>query len=357
MTTAIDSGANYGRAHLVPVLANHRFDEARLIAYLRAHLPKFPASCTIRQFQGGQSNPTFHLETSGGAYVLRKQPPGTLLPSAHAVDREFTIMQALAGSTVPVPKMYLLCQDPAIIGQMFYVMEWMDGRVFTDASLPGVAPAERSQLYDAMNDTLAKLHRIDFARIGLSGFGRPEQFVARQIARWSRQYRATELTDSVAMERLMEWLPAQDAGPEEVAINHGDYRIGNLMFHPSSASVIAVLDWELATLGHPIADLAYNCLAYHGMTVAGGSFDADTLLSSGIPLERDYVDAYCRRTGRSSMPRWRFFLVFALFRAASIMAGVHRRARGGNAADAQALEVSSVYRDLAERAWAIASAA
>jgi aminoglycoside phosphotransferase (APT) family kinase protein len=355
MSSSAEVAAGAGRPRLVPVLANHRFDEARLVAYLRERLPDFPEDCTVRQFQGGQSNPTFHLSTSRGSYVLRKQPPGTLLPSAHAVDREFLIMQALAGSAVPVPRMYLLCQDPAVIGQMFYLMEWVDGRVFADAALPGLEPAERAQLYEAMNETLAKLHRVDFAAAGLSGFGRPERFVARQIARWSRQYGSTGLTDSPEMERLMVWLPAQDPGPEEVAINHGDYRIGNLLFDPAAPRVVAVLDWELSTLGHPIADLAYNCLVYYGLTVEGGRFDADALAASGVPSERDYVAAYCRRVGRSSIPEWRFFLVFALFRAASIMAGVYRRARSGNAADAHALEVSGVYRELARRAWAIAS--
>ena len=354
MTPGSEAAARHGRPQLGPVLPNHRFDEARLLAYLRQQLPGFPADCSIRQFQGGQSNPTFQLATSAGTYVMRKQPPGTLLPSAHAVDREFTIMQALAASGVPVPKMYLLCEDPTVIGQMFYLMEWVDGRVFADATLPVIAPAERAQLYAAMNATLAALHRVDIARVGLSGYGRPEQFVARQISRWSRQYRATELSDSPEMDALMRWLPEQDPGPEEVAINHGDYRIGNLLFHPTAPRVVAVLDWELSTLGHPVADLAYNCLIYHGLTVAGRRIELAALADSGIPSEHDYVEAYCRAVGRPAIARWRFFLVFALFRAASIMAGVHRRARAGNAADAHALEVSSVYRELAQRAWAIA---
>jgi aminoglycoside phosphotransferase (APT) family kinase protein len=349
--------ARFGRPTLGPVLSNHRFDEQRLVCYLRQHLPDFAGDCTILQFQGGQSNPTFRVEAGGRAYVLRKQPPGTLLPSAHAVDREFTIMKALAGSTVPVPRMYLLCQDPSVIGQMFYVMEWVDGRVFTNPALAGLAPDERARLYDAMNETLAKLHRVDYASIGLGGFGRPEQFVTRQIARWSRQFVATGLKDSAAMERLMEWLPRQDPGAEEVAINHGDYRIGNLLFHPTESRVVAVLDWEISTLGHPIADLAYNCLVYHGLTMAGRSVAPDGCLVAGIPSEQTYVELYRERIGRPSIPRWSFFIAFALFRAASIMAGVYRRAHDGNAADAKALEVSSVYRELAERGWEIANRA
>jgi aminoglycoside phosphotransferase (APT) family kinase protein len=340
---------------LVPVLPNHRFDETRLAQYLSTRLEGFAPPCTIRQFQGGQSNPTFLLETSEQRYVLRKKPPGKLLPSAHAVEREYQVISALADSPIPVPRPYLLCEDDSIIGQPFYVMAYVDGRVFSDPELPGLEPAQRSAIYDAMNATLAELHRIDIDRIGLRSFGRPEQFIARQIARWTRQYQATELGDSPAMDRLIEWLPAQDPGPDEVAVHHGDFRLGNLIFHRSEPRVLAVLDWELATLGHPIADLAYNCLAYRGLAPAARAGLTAGIAVEGIPSEQQYVAAYCRRVGRSGILNWPFFIVFQLFRAAAILAGVHRRALNGNAADARALEHSSVYRALAERAWEIAT--
>jgi len=337
------------------VLPNHRFDQARLTDYLSTRLEGFAPPCAIRQFQGGQSNPTFLLETAKRRYVLRKKPPGYLLPSAHAVEREFQVISALKDSAIPVPRPYLLCEDDSVIGQRFFVMAWVDGRVFSDPELPGVAPAERTVIYDSMNATLADLHRVDIDGVGLRGFGRPEQFIARQIARWTRQYQATELADSPAMDRLIAWLPAQDPGPDEVAVHHGDFRLGNLIFHRTEPRVVAVLDWELSTLGHPIADLAYNCLAYRGLAPAARAKLSAGLAVEGIPSEEDYVAAYCTRVGRRAIPNWPFFIVFQLFRAAAILAGVHRRALNGNAADAGALAHSSVYRDLAERAWGIAS--
>jgi aminoglycoside phosphotransferase (APT) family kinase protein len=250
--------------------------------------------------------------------------------------------------------MYLLCEDREVIGQMFYVMEWVDGRVFADPALPGLSAVERAQIYDAMNATLAQLHRVDVASVGLGNFGRPEQFVARQISRWTRQYRATELQDSSAMDELIAWLPRQDPGPEEAAINHGDYRLGNLLYHPREPRVLAVVDWELSTIGHPIADLAYNCLVYHEPGNAGRTVAPSGVGTAGIPSEAEYVDAYCRRVGRSRVANWAFFIALELFRAASIMAGVHRRAQSGNAADSHALEVSSVYHELAEQGWQVA---
>jgi aminoglycoside phosphotransferase (APT) family kinase protein len=337
------------------VLSNHRFDEARLVRYLRESLPGFEGDCVIRQFQGGQSNPTFHLATPNGAYVLRKKPPGILLPSAHAVDREFTIMSALNGSGVPVPRMHLMCDDESIIGRKFYVMEWVDGRVFTGDSLPQLSESERAAIYDSMNATLAKLHRIDIAKAGLESYGRPDGFLRRQIARWSRQYAAAGLDECPAMERLMTWLSAQDPGPEEVAIVHGDYRLGNLLIHPTEPRVVAVLDWELSTLGHPLADLSYACLPYHRVT--GGAAPAIDLSGTGIPSESEFLDAYCRRVGREPIARWPFFIAFSLFRSAAILAGVYKRALDGNAADANALGRSAEYRAVAELGWRVARGA
>lgn len=339
---------------LVPVLPNHRFDEAALARYLAAHLPGFGGALTVRQFQGGQSNPTFQLQAGDHAYVLRKKPPGALLPSAHAVDREFRVLQALAGSAVPVPAAHLLCADEAVIGQMFYVMGWVEGRVFADRLLPGCSAAERAAMYDDMNRILAALHRVDWRAAGLEGFGRADGYIARQVARWSRQYAASQPAPVPAMDRLIEWLPAHLPASDEAAIVHGDYRVGNLIFHPTEPRIVAVLDWELATIGHPLADLAYNCLAYRLAGTHDHGFPPGDLGALGLPREADYVAAYGARAGRSFIEAWEFFIVFAMFRIAAILAGVHRRGLDGNAADARALEASRDYRLIAERAWQIA---
>lgn len=340
-----------GAAVLVPVLPNHRFDEAALSRYLERTLPGFRAPCRIRQFQGGQSNPTFHLETPDGAYVLRKKPPGVLLASAHAVDREFKVQAALAGSKVPVPRMRLLCEDASVIGTEFYVMDHVEGRVFPDRLLPGCAPEERRAMYEHMAEVLAELHRVDYCAVGLEGFGKPEGYIARQTARWSKQYLASRTEDEKAMDRLMEWLPAHLPAEEEVAIAHGDYRIGNLVFHPAEPRVVAVLDWELATIGHPIADLAYNCLAYRLPETGGRGFAGVDIARLGIPSEADYLALYCRKAGRAAIPNWEYFLVFSMFRLAAILVGVYRRGLDGNAADARALEAGVAYKDFARLAW------
>lgn len=353
------TGPGPGEAVLVPPLPAHRLDEARLDSYLAGALPGYRGPLAVRQFQGGQSNPTYHLQTPGAAYVLRKKPPGILLPSAHAVDREYAVQSALAGSAVPVAPMRLLCRDEAVVGTMFYVMDHVPGRVFTDRTLPGLAPADRAAMYDDMNRVMAALHGIDWQAAGLSGFGRPEGYVARQVERWSRQYRASDVGDVPEMDRLMAWLPAHipahipahgHAG-DETAIAHGDFRLGNLVFHPHEPRVVAVLDWELATLGHPLADLAYNCIPWRLPVGSEGLAGAD---APGLPDEAAYVAAYCRRTGRAGVPELDVFIVFSLFRWAAIAAGVYRRALDGNAADARALEIGTRFRGLAEAAWALA---
>ena len=344
-----------GEAVLVPVLSNHRFDEAALARYLSKELPGFRGPMTVRQFQGGQSNPTFHLATPGHEYVLRKKPSGNLLASAHAVDREFAVQRALAESGVPVPKVHLLCTDESVIGQMFYVMDHLDGRIFTDRLMPGSSPAERAAIYDDMNRVLAALHGLDFRALGLSDFGRPEGYVARQIARWSKQYAAAKINDLPAMDRLIEWLRRHAPAEDESAISHGDFRLGNLMIHPTEPRVIAVLDWELATIGHPLADLAYNCLSYRLPYLEGRGFGDVDLAALGIPSEKAYVDAYCRRTGRGDAPFWEFFLVLSMFRTAAIQVGIHRRAIEGNASDARALKIADIYTVIADRAWQIAA--
>jgi aminoglycoside phosphotransferase (APT) family kinase protein len=340
-----------GAAVLVEPLAGHRFDEGRLAEYLRANLPGFAGPLNVRQFQGGQSNPTFHLRTGAGEFVLRKQPPGTLLPSAHAVDREYRVQAALAGSAVPVAPVRLLCRDRDVIGTMFYVMDYVPGRVFTDRALPGMAPTERAAIYSDMNRVMAALHGVDWHAAGLEGFGKPEGYVGRQIDRWTRQYLAAAVDPVPEMERLMRWLPLHNTARDETAIAHGDFRLGNLLFHPTEPRVVAVLDWELATLGHPLADLAYNCIPWRLPVAMEGLVGAD---APGIPDEAGYVADYCRRTGRDGVPELDFFVVFSLFRWAAIAAGVYRRALDGNAADARALDVGTKFRALAEAAWALA---
>ncbi len=336
---------------LVPPLANHVFDEARLAGYLTAELPGFAGPLAVRQFQGGQSNPTFHLHTPDADYVLRKKPPGTLLPSAHAVDREYRVQSALAGSAVPVAPMRLLCRDEGVIGTMFYVMDHVPGRVFADRTLRGVAPADRVAMYDDMNRVMAALHGVDWQAAGLEGFGRPQAYVARQIGRWSKQYVASRTGDVPEMDRLMAWLPAHAPAGDETAIAHGDFRLGNLIFHPAEPRVVAVLDWELSTLGHPLADLAYNCIPWRLPVSMEGLAGAE---APGVPSEAEYVAAYCERTERAGVPELDFFVVFSLFRWAAIAAGVYRRALDGNAADARALTIGEKYRTLAEVAWALA---
>ena len=340
-----------GQPVLVPALENHRFDEARLTEYLTAELPGFVGPLEVRQFQGGQSNPTFHLHTPGGDYVLRKKPPGTLLPSAHAVDREYAVQSALAGTAVPVATMRLLCRDESVIGTMFYLMDHMPGRVFSDRTLQGVSPADRAAMYDDMNRVMAALHQVDWRAAGLEGFGRPQAYVARQIDRWTKQYVGSRMEDVPEMDRLMAWLPAHAPANDETAIAHGDFRLGNLIFHPTEPRVLAVLDWELSTLGHPLADLGYNCIPWRLPVAIEGLQGAD---APGIPTEAEYVAAYCRRTGRDSVPELDFFVVFSLFRWAAIAAGVYRRALDGNAADARALTIGTKFRVLGEAAWALA---
>ena len=340
-----------GAPVLVPPLANHRLDEARLADYLAAAIPGFAGPLLVRQFQGGQSNPTFHLHTPGGEYVLRKKPPGTLLPSAHAVDREYRVQAALAGSDVPVAPVRLLCTDAAVIGTMFYVMDYLPGRVFADRTLAGVPADHRAAMYDDMNRVLAALHQVDWQAAGLAGFGRPQAYLARQTDRWTKQYIAAGTGEVPEMDRLIAWLPAHLPAVDETAIAHGDFRLGNLIFHPTQPRVLAVLDWELATLGHPLADLAYNCIPWRLPVAMEGLVGAD---APGIPSEAEYVAAYCQRTGRAGVPELDVFVVFSLFRWAAIAAGVYRRALDGNAADAGALRIGEKYRGLAKAAWALA---
>ncbi len=337
----------------------HRFDEARLAAYLGARLTGFGGAMSVRQFPGGQSNPTFLIEAAGRRWVLRKKPPGKLLPSAHMIEREYRVISALADTGVPVPKAALLCEDDSIIGTPFYVMEFVEGRVFVDPTLPGLSADERGAIYDSMAETLARLHLVDWRAAGLGDFGRPENYVARQIARWSKQYEASKTADIPAMDCLIEWLPSHIPAREETTLVHGDFRLGNLIFHPREPRVVAVLDWELSTLGHPLSDLAYNCMLYRlppDLPTVRGFGDID-LARLGIPEERAYVAVYARQTGRDPGADWPFFLAFSLFRYAAIVQGVYARALQGNASSETGEQLGRMAPRLAEIGWRLAEAA
>jgi aminoglycoside phosphotransferase (APT) family kinase protein len=346
-----------GTAELIPVLPEHRFDEAALARYLCGRLPGCDGSLELRQFQGGQSNPTFYVHTDECEYVLRKKPPGKLLPRAHEVEREHRVMSALADTEVPVPRMRLVCQDESIIGTPFFVMDYVPGRIFHDRVMRSGTPADRAAIYEDLARVLGALHRVDWRAAGLDGFGRPEGYMQRQVALWTRQWHAARVEDMPAMDKLAQWLP-QHLPPdvEPACIAHGDYRLGNVLLHPTEPRVVAVLDWELATIGHALADLGYTCLTYHLPADPGGmnGVAGEDLTGTGIPDEQAFVASYCRHAGREVPDSLDVFVVFSMFRLASIVAGVWRRGLDGNAADSHA--GTSVYRDryrdLAQRAWA-----
>lgn len=343
-------------ANLTAVREAHRFDESALAAFMKDRVDGFAPSLKVLQFEGGQSNPTFHLtDGRGRMYVLRKKPPGKLLPSAHQVDREYRVMKALQDTDVPVPRMHALCTDAAVIGAEFYVMEYLPGRILADPLLPGIAPGDRGRMIDDMNRVLAAMHRVDYKAVGLGDFGREGQYIQRQIARWSSQYDLARTDDVPAMERLKAWLPASIPAGDETAINHGDYRLHNTIVHPTEPRIVAVIDWELSTLGHPLADLAYNCMLYHfgrGFGASSGYAGLD-LGPLGIPTEKAYLDAYCRRTGRDGIPDWDFYMAFSIFRLAGIVQGVYKRGLDGNASSETAKLYGNRARELADLAWSL----
>ncbi len=344
-----------------PVAASHAFDTAALQSYLQTALTGFAGPLSVEQFKGGQSNPTYKLITPGRSYVMRTKPgpAARLLPSAHAIEREFRVMQGLAGSDVPVPRMLLLCEDEAIIGRAFYVMEFIDGRVLWDPSLPGMSPAERGAIYDELNRVIAALHGVDVAAVGLADYGKPGNYFERQIGRWSKQYLASVTEEISEMDQLIAWLPARlppGAGDGATpAIVHGDFRLDNLVFHPTGPRVIAVLDWELSTLGHPLADFSYHCMAWHIPPGVFRGLAGLDLAALGIPSEADYIRRYCERTGRSNAAalaaEWNFYLAYNLFRLASITQGIARRVVDGIASSAQARATGAATRALAQMAW------
>ncbi len=349
------------------VAASHAFDVAALQAHLRATLPGFEGPLTVEQFKGGQSNPTYKLLTPQRAYVMRSKPgpASKLLQSAHAIEREFRVMKALAGSDVPVAQMLLLCEDESVIGRAFYIMEFMDGRVLWEQSLPALPRPQRGVIYDEMNRVIAALHNVDVAAAGLADYGRPGNYFERQIGRWSKQYLASATEPIAEMDQLIAWLPAHlpasARDDTQVSIVHGDYRMDNLVFDRAAPRVIAVLDWELSTIGHPLADFSYHCMAWHippGTFRGIGGLDHAAL---GIPSQADYVRSYCERTGRPDpaalMADWNFYLAYNLFRLASITQGIAKRVVDGTASSAQARATGSATRPLAQMAWTFAQAA
>lgn len=333
------------------VREQHRFDEARLAAWMKENVAGFGGPVVVEQFKGGQSNPTYRVSAGGKAYVLRRKPPGKLLPSAHAVDREYRIITALAETDVPVPRTYALCRDDAVIGTAFYVMDYVAGRVFWDPTLPELARHERRPIFEAMNGVIARLHRVDYASIGLADYGRPGSYAMRQIDRWTKQYRASETETIPAMDRLIDWLPKNAPADEETSIIHGDFRIDNMIFHPTEPRVVAVLDWELSTLGNPLADFAYHMMPWRlGSAAYRGLMDYD-LAALGIPSEGEGCALYCRRTGRTSLPHWDFYIAFNMFRLAAILQGIMGRVREGTAASLRAAEAGARAKAIAEAGW------
>jgi aminoglycoside phosphotransferase (APT) family kinase protein len=382
---------------LTEVREAHRFDEGALDRYLAENLEGYRGPLRVRQFEGGQSNPTFLLNAESGDLVLRKKPPGVLLPRAHMVEREYRILAALAATDVPVPKVHLLCEAPAPIGTPFFIMDYVRGRLLRDPALPDLKPAERRAIYEEILRVLASLHAVDYEAIGLADYGKPGNYFGRQIRRWSQQYEASKTREIASMDRLMKWLPENIPDDDTSCIVHGDYRLDNLMLAADEARVSAVLDWELSTLGHPLADLAHGCAHYYisianrpllADTEGGGDVDDATIgngiddtavgngtddtgsggsvdnaggegteatsADSGIPTEREYVETYCRYTGRSGVPHWNFYLAFVIFRYAGIAQGVYKRGLQGNASSQEAMSLGDIVQVASDKAWEIA---
>ncbi|MBC7416148.1 MAG: phosphotransferase family protein [Herminiimonas sp.] len=342
----------------MPVSERQKFDVGALQEYMHTHVEDFSGELTIEQFKGGQSNPTFKLTAGGQRYVLRTKPgpAAKLLASAHAIDREFRVMDALNKAGFPAARQYALCTDEALIGRAFYIMEFVEGRVLWDQSMPGMSNAERAAHYDEMNRVIARLHTIDYAAIGLESFGKPGNYFGRQIERWSKQYKASETETIEAMDQLIEWLPKNIPPGDETSIVHGDYRLDNMMFHPTEPKVLAVLDWELSTLGHPLADFSYHLMSWHippGEFRGIGGVDLKAL---GIPTEAQYIARYSERTGRTIRAEdMNFYLAYNMFRMAGILQGIMKRYVDGTASSAQALKSGKAARPMAEMGWQYAS--
>ena len=329
----------------------YRFDAARLEGYLAENIAGFAGPLDVRQFKGGQSNPTYLLTTPSKRYVLRRKPPGKLLPSAHAVEREYAVMSALAATSFPVPKTHILCADESVAGTAFFVMDHVDGRIFWNGRLPELAPSERATLYDSMNATLARLHSVDYRAIGLGEYGKEGAYVARQIARWTKQYRLSETQPIAEMEKLIDWLPQHLPAGETTRLVHGDYRLDNLIMAKNAPKVVAVIDWELSTLGDPLADFAHHLMQWRLPPGNRGGFFGFEFSQTGIPDERDYVAAYCERTKRKGIGDLDYYLAYNMFRLAAIVQGIGGRLRDGTAASAEAAEEAKLAVPLAHAAW------
>lgn len=335
-------------------------DTGRLADYIHSNVEPFDAALTVRPIEGGQSNPTYIVDAGSRRYVLRCKPSGQLLPSAHAIDREFRVMRALAGTGVPVPRVRVLCEDAGVLGSDFYLMDFVEGRILGDQTLPGIAPVERKAMYVELNRVLAALHEVDWAACGLSGYGREGEYVRRQIERWTRQYRASETHRIEEMECLIAWLGERVPAQAGTSIVHGDYRLDNVIFHPTEPRIVAVLDWELSTLGDPLADLAYHCMTWRLALGTHRTLAGEDLAALGIPDEDAYLALYCGHSGRDPAAvaaHWQFYLAFNMFRLAAIQQGVARRAIDGNAANSRAREVGARVAATATAGWTCARTA
>ena len=331
-----------------PVEARHALDEARLEAFLQREIPEFEGPLALEQFRGGQSNPTYQITSPQGRWVLRRKPPGKLVRGAHAVDREFRVLSALQQVDFPSPRPRVLCDDDEVIGSMFYVMDAVDGRVETDLMLPEYTPEQRAGIYDSMNEILAKLHRVDFEAIGLGDYGRPGNYFERQINTWTKQIRASGFPEVPEVEKLVEWLPRNVPDDASVSIAHGDYGLNNMLVHPSEPRIVAILDWELSTIGHPLADLTYHLAARHNPSGEFRSLSDEALRARGIPSADEYVARYCKRTGRDGIERLEFYLAFHQFRMAAILQGIAGRVARGTAAGEGAEKFGAMVRPLAQ---------
>lgn len=330
----------------IPVLEKHQFDVKSLEDYMKKNVPGFSGELIVEEFAGGQSNPTYSLEANGQKYVLRRKPPGTLLKSAHAVDREYRVLTALQDTNVPTAKTYCLCEDESVIGTMFYIMEYLDGRVVWDSTSSEFTPAQRGAMWDAANDAVAKLHNVDFESVGLSEFGKHSNYIERQLTRWAGQYEYTKTVENPYMDNLIDYLPKNMPNEDACSIVHGDLQIANMMMHKDKPEVIGILDWELSTLGNPLSDFAYLCRPYRD-----GLRNMD-LKQLGIPSEQEYVEAYCRRTGRDGIEDWDYYLAFNMFRLAAILQGIAKRVLDGTAASKQAEIAGAGAFNMAKVAWA-----
>lgn len=346
------SGTKEVQAHL-------RFDTSRLEAWLSDNVAGFAGPLEVREFKGGQSNPTYQLVTPARKYVLRRKPPGELMPSAHAVDREYRVISALNKADFPVPRAYALCEDESVTGTMFYVMEMVEGRILWDLALPGETPAARGEIYDAVVTTLARLQGIDYRAVGLDGFGKTTDYMARQIHRWTKIYEASETNPIPRMNELNAWLPQHIPAAEEVCIIHGDYRLDNMVLHPERNEVVAVLDWELSTLGHPLGDFTYHMAPWiiPALDDRVSSLEGLDLPAMGIPTEEQYIARYCELSGRAGIDHLEFYKAYTVWRLAAIYQGIIKRVVDGTAASADAPRTTDIVEQFAERAWEFASQA